>query len=333
MPKPRYKQIALAETPYYHCVSRCVRRAFLCGDDIESGRNYAHRRQWIEDMLYALTDVFAMDLCAYAVMKNHYHVVLHVDGNQASVWQRDEVIARWHRLFRGTVLSQRHVKGEQLTLAEFRVLNQQVAAWRERLQDISWFMRVLNESIARRANKEDACSGRFWEGRFKSQALLDDAALMACMVYVDLNPVRVKQADMPEKSMHTSIRARSCYAKRAYQPNHPNQQADRLMPFVGSHRNQMPKGLPFRLTDYLNLVDWTGRQLREDKPGHINAKLPGILVRLQIEPQHWCFLSRHFENRFKNLVGAAFKLKQACKALGYQRPPGLGNCMRYFASP
>ena len=112
MPKPRHTQISLEATPYYHCVSRCVRRAFLCGTDTVSGQSFEHRRQWIEDKLYKLTQVFALDLCAYAVMSNHYHVVLHVDNALAEGWSLEEVIARWHQVFNGTLFSQRHARGE-----------------------------------------------------------------------------------------------------------------------------------------------------------------------------------------------------------------------------
>jgi len=331
VPKPRYKQVSLVATPYYHCVSRCVRRAFLCGKDALSGRSYSHRRQWIEDKLYALAEVFALDICAYAVMWNHYHVVLHVDVEQAAGWSRREVIERWHRLFRGRVLSQRYLLGEALSSSELTILDELVTMWRQRLQDISWFMRILNETIARRANIEDGCGGRFWEGRFKSQALLDEAALAACMAYVDLNPVRSQLAKTPEQSLHTSIRQRVDQAAKTRMPNHPRQQAKGLMPFVGNDRDHIPKGLPFRLTDYMELVDWTGRQLREDKRGHINAALPDILIRLNMASSHWAFLTRHFENRFKGLVGAAFRLKRICNVLGYQRAPGMGHCLRYFA--
>ncbi|MCW8956737.1 MAG: transposase [Gammaproteobacteria bacterium] len=332
MPKPRYTQVSLQATPYYHCISRCVRRAFLCGGDQVSGQNYEHRRQWIEDKLYQLVEVFALDLCAYAVMSNHYHVVLHVDVEQAHNWNRDEVIERWHRLFKGHVLSQRYLQKAPLGKAELQVLDDMVRIWRARLIDISWFMRVLNESIARQANEEDGCSGRFWEGRFKSQALLGEAALAACMAYVDLNPIRVKLAETPELSDYTSIQQRSRQVQLAYQPNHSHQQANRLMPFIGNPRQNMAKGLPFRLTDYLELVDWSGRILREDKRGAINQQLPDILTRLNIEPQYWVYLTQHFESRFKSLVGTAYKLRQTCKALGYQRTPGIKSCLKYFPS-
>jgi hypothetical protein len=139
-----------------------VRRAFLCGSDSVSGQSFEHRRQWIEDKLYELCRVFALDLCAYAVMSNHYHVVLYVDADQAENWSRYAVITRWHQLFNGTLFSQRHMRGEALTKLELKVLDKDVATWRQRLMDISWFMRVLNESIARQANAEDNCTGRFW---------------------------------------------------------------------------------------------------------------------------------------------------------------------------
>ena len=196
--------------------------------------------------------------------------------------------------------------------------------------DISWFMRVLNESIARQANAEDNCTGRFWEGRFKSQALLDEATLAACLAYVDLNPIRAQMATTPESSDYTSIQHRINTAQSAHTPNHLHQQPKGLTPFAGYPRQDMPKGLPFRLTDYLELVDWTGRILREDKRGAIDAAFPPILERLNIEAKHWLFLTQHFESRFKSLVGTAYQLKQVCEQLGYRRSPGKKNCQTYF---
>jgi len=330
MPKPRYTLVSLEATPYYHCVSRCVRRAFLCGNDEVSGQNYEHRRQWIEDKLLELSAIFALDVCAYAIMSNHYHVVLHVDKLTAENWGRDDVIHRWHRLFSGHLLSQRFLRSETLGKAELKKLDESVSLWRERLMDISWFMRVLNENIARQANTEDSCTGRFWEGRFKSQALLNEAALAACMAYVDLNPIRANMAKTPETSDHTSIQQRIIRAQDAAQPNHRLQQPRSLMPFAGYPKEDMPKGLPFRLNDYLELVDWTGRILREDKRSAIPAHTPPILQRLKMEDKHWLYLTQHFESPFKGLVGSVHKLKQACQKLGYERTPGLRSCKNFF---
>ena len=145
-----------------HFVGQALRRAFLCGTDSHSGQSYENRRHWIEDKLYELTQVFALDLCAYAVMSNHYHVALDVDADQAESWSRDDVIERWHRLFNGTQFSQHYARGESLSKVELNVLDKDVFTWRARLQDISWFMRVLNEAIARQVNAEDTCTGRFW---------------------------------------------------------------------------------------------------------------------------------------------------------------------------
>ena len=211
MTRPRKQLIHPDTTPYYHCVSRCVRRSFLCGTD-ERGRNFEHRRGWIEERLLTLTGIFAIDICAYAIMSNHYHVVLHINQAVAKSWTESEVAERWHMLFKGNLLSQRFLRGEALDPAEAEALSHCLAIWRQRLMDISWFLRLINETIAREANAEDQCTGRFWEGRFKSQALLDEKALAACMTYVDLNPIRAKMAKTPESSDYTSAKARTRFS-------------------------------------------------------------------------------------------------------------------------
>lgn len=141
-------------------------------------------------------------------MSNHYHLVLHVNNAQASSWSDADVIQRWREVFpRNGALIETLLKNQSSRAAQ-KMLKQNLELWRERLTDISWFMRCLNETIARKANREDECSGRFWEGRFKSQALLDEKALVTCMAYVDLNPIRARVTDALETSDFTSIQER-----------------------------------------------------------------------------------------------------------------------------
>jgi hypothetical protein len=161
MPRARKTLVSLDATPFYHCTSRCVRREFLCGEDRYSGRNFEHRRQWVEDRMLLLASIYAIDIAAYAVMSNHYHVVLHVDRERGLTWNDTEVIERWHQLFKGSLLSQRFIRGEPLDRAKQQALAEQVAKWRQRLISISWFMRCLNEPIAREANREDNVTGKF----------------------------------------------------------------------------------------------------------------------------------------------------------------------------
>jgi len=319
MPKPRKAQINLEATPYYHCVSRCVRRAFLCGLDQLTGKSYEHRRGWLENKLLSLPSIFAIEIAAYAIMSNHYHVVLYVDSEQARNWSDYEVVERWHKLFRGSPVSAKFLQYKELNDGEKIILDLLIAKWRERLQDISWFMRVLNEAIAREANREDQCSGRFWEGRFKSQALLDEKALLACMAYVDLNPVRAKMARTPEHSDHTSVKKRYQKAVKSKEPNPPENQVKDLLSFTGYPNNEFKKGLPVPLTDYLALVDWTGRIVRDDKRGALSSKLPPILDRLCMDQQEWLTLSQGFERSYKTFAGGSNKMKQVSQLLGYQR--------------
>ncbi len=328
MPKARKTLISLEDTPYYHCVSRCVRRSFLCGEDKQTGNNYEHRRHWVEKRLVTLASVFAIDLCAYAVMSNHTHVVLRVNKAMAESWTNHQVVERWHQLYAGNHLSQRFMAGQTLGPAENRQLDIFVQTWRERLFSISWFMRNLNENIARLANREDNCTGRFWEGRFKSQALLDDKALAACMAYVDLNPIRACMADTPETSDHTSVKERINCAHKPKQSNQPNY----LLPFVGNPRNDMPDGLPFELSDYLALVDWTGKICREDKRGAIDQSLPPLLERLSLTEKQWKALTLDFEKHFCHFVGSANSIKVAYQRQGYARSPGMRNCLELLSA-
>ena len=331
MHRARHTQIAVESTPYYHCVSRCVRRAFLCGRDKSTGKDYEHRREWIEEEILRLAGIFALDVSAYAVMSNHFHVVLYINTDKSECWSEAEVIERWHKLFKGTLQSQRFVVGEEQSKSALKLLSKDAAEWRSRLTDISWFMRVLNEKIARLANKEDDCTGRFWEGRFKCQALLDEQALMACMAYVDLNPVRAQMAETPEASDHTSVKSRCEAAKSEGRVEGVvAKQPKRLQRFVGNPRQDMPNGLPFRLVDYLELVDWTGRQIREDKRGSIDEEIPCILTRLDIDEEHWLYMTLHFESSFKTLVGAVHSLRKVCEEMGYQRMPGRSSCEALF---
>ena len=325
MPKPRKSLISLQDTSYYHCVSRCVRRAFLCGTDEMTGQSYEHRRGWVEDKMLALAHVYAIDICAYAVMSNHTHLVLHVNTEEANNWSIRDVLERWHSLHKGTQFTEKYLREE--VMAEFEVASvyESCEKYRERLTDISWFMRELNESIARMANKEDKCTGRFWEGRFKSQALLDESALVACMVYVDLNPVRAKMETTPETSKHTSIKTRIEVTKA-------NQtQPKTLFPFIGYERERQPEGLPFKLVDYLELIDLTGRVVREDKRGSLDISLAPILQRINLSSEQWLEVTTGFEKHFKAAAGAEAYLAEYCEHTELQRRSGLAACKRLLS--
>jgi len=312
----RKQQIDLSVTPYYHCINRCVRRAFLCGEDKYSGKSYEHRRGWIADKIKGLAQVFAIDIAAYAVMSNHYHLVLRVDQETAESWNSVEVIERWTELFSQPVIISRFLKGECTTSAELKVVDEIIEKWRSRLIDISWFMRILNEFIARESNREDNVTGRFWEGRFKSQALLDEQAVIACMAYVDLNPIRADMANTPEESDFTSIQER-------IQKAMIKQQTCSLLPFY-NETYKKDKAIPFEQNDYFALVDWSGRAILENKRGSIPVNSLPILTRLGIDEKDWLNHIRYFERQFPTVAGNIDKLRELAEQTSRKWIKGMG---------
>jgi len=205
MPRPpRCDQFSPEQISYCHLIQRCVRRAYLAGLDPVSGKNYDFRRQWIRTRMERLASVFGIDLLAYAILSNHMHLVVRTRPDVVESWSDKEVSLRWLRLFPGRRLDEQ--LGEPTT-ADVDALasdTSKIKEIRSRLSNPSWFMKALCEPIARLANRQDEVTGHFWEGRFKAIALIDEAALLACSMYVDLNPIQAAMAETIEKSVHSS---------------------------------------------------------------------------------------------------------------------------------
>lgn len=325
----RKSLVSLTDTPYYHVVARCVQRAWLWGYDEYAKRDYSHRKAWVLERLGVLSRIFAIDICAYAVMANHYHLVVHVNRSAATRWSNTEVAARWGALFSVPPLVERWLRGTASPM-EAEAAQQLFGRWRQRLHDISWFMRCLNEQLARRANAEDRCTGRFWEGRFKSQALLDEAGLLTAMAYVDLNPIRSGIAATPENSEFTSIyeRMHTLVARSERAPMANRNPHVPLRAFRTS--GQTDNTIPYRLEDYLELVDWTGSVLRADKRGSIHAGLPPILERFAIDAEAWQLAMRPRGNVFGRAIGSLNSLRLHAKTLGQSWVRGLRQARQLY---
>jgi hypothetical protein len=225
------------------------------------------------------------------------------------------------------------------------------AAWvaraRQRLQSLSWFMKCLKEPLARLANRHEQTRGAFFEGRFKSIAILDEAALLATCAYIDLNPVAAGIAAVPESSAHTSIKARVDHAKR--QGRTEDLKAARSGSVAGSvaasgleeghwlcsiedrrrldsRREGMLEG--FSLGNYLLLVDFTARLYREGK-ATLSHAVAEILDRLGSSVEEW--QARLDKLRQGRLLGRFFaatrqRLREVAERLGLRRVPNLGGC-------
>ncbi|MDP6535191.1 MAG: transposase [Gammaproteobacteria bacterium] len=337
MTRARYQQISLQDTPYYHCISRCVRRTYLCGDDPFTGKNFDHRKQWLVTRIKQLAAQFSVEICAYAIMSNHYHLVLHVDSEKALAFSDEEVIKRWTALFPRNAILIETLRKNLKTKTAKNQLNRQIKLWRERLMDISWFMRCLNESVARQANREDDCTGRFWEGRFKSQALLDEKALITCMAYVDLNPVRAGMCESLDSSDFTSIQERLIIhakkvKKRSYRQHRlltrrsvkhligrqPSVKQSNLKS-MGELQDFSGSTLPVTQHSYFDLLESTCKALSlagidRSKAVHVLREKQTVLQGIGISPQAWLDGVTTFHRHYAIAAGTQRSLLQFHKS-------------------
>lgn len=315
MAVPRSIIVDLETTSYYHVMSKCVRGSFLCGIDPKTQEDYSHRKQWIEDRIKQLAYAFAIQVASYVVMSNHFHLVLFVDEELGKSLTNEEVLERWKSIFPTDAK-----KIERMDeMRKFEKIN----ACRGKLIDLSWFMRCLNEYIAKRANGEEKCEGRFWAGRFKSQALLDPGAIITTSAYVDLNPLRAGIAKTPEDSEFTSIKQRVDYSakqvgkKSKSKPNPPLKQIydtldqpNYLMSFLNPENKKETKiKLPITFSEYLEVVDYTARLIRTDGKASMPESVAPIFERLGLRGENWWQYASHLGTNFSYAVGNLTKYR------------------------
>jgi len=305
----RNHQLFLAEPTYFHLISRCVRRAFLCGKDKYTGKRFDHRKHWLEKRLFELSEEFFIDLYGYAIMSNHYHLIVQTRPDEMIMASDEQIATRWCHLF------PRRNESKALRIKSLCQDKTKINIYRLRLCDISWLMRCLNEGLARNANKEDGCTGRFWQGRFRSQLLLDESAVYTCMAYVDLNPVRAGMARTPEKSEFTSFHYRITH----------HCVKDKIRPLNNNH-NQ----LNLILSDYLDLVDEAGRCIRDDKFDYIPKKVHPILAGLNIKQPGFIKVLLGMNSLFSRAVGHPDRLDNLSDILQLRWMKGQSMARRVF---
>lgn len=330
MALPRSKYVKDDQIGVYHCTSRCVRRAFLCGFDARSGRDFSHRRQWLADRLQFLASIFAVDVCSFGIMHDHHHETLRTRPDIADSWTDQEVAQRWITLFPHRRSRKKHQTSNPRILDILSSPNR-IATLRRRLSSLSWFMRCLNEPIARAANKEDQVKGRFWESRFKCTVLLDHASIITAMAYVDLNPVRARIAPSPEDSDFTSIQLRiRAWCDHDSSPS-TSPAPDAWLCHIGPtpHNRSI---LNINPLEYFDFVDHSGRIFRPDKPGVIDPRLQPILVRLGIRPDTWPETISQFNSIFSLAAGTPSSLRRFADRIGSQWVKGSAAAKTAFLS-
>ncbi|MBL8300873.1 MAG: hypothetical protein JNN30_21235 [Rhodanobacteraceae bacterium] len=313
MAQPRSQLVSPDKRGVFHCVQRCVRRAWLCGEDKYTGISFEHRKQWVKDRIALVGACFAVAIHAYAVMSNHLHLVVEIDPLAPQHWPDEEVAQRWARLFPPSEATASAFEAKCCLVTRDPA---RLVVIRARLGSLSWLMKCLVEPIARRANAEDCCKGRFWEGRFKSQVLKGEKALLAAMAYVDLNPVRAGIADRLEEQQHTSVSERIREAN-----DRPQLLACVMQPLAATIT---PISADIRLRDYLVLIEWTGKQLRGDNCGAISSRVPPVVERMEKNADRWQVRVKAIGSRYWRVAGEAHDLIAAAREIGQRWLRGIG---------
>ena len=311
MTQPRRQLVDATQAQFFHLINRCVQRSWLCGYDSYSKKEFDHRKAWLKTRILELGDIIATGIYAFAVMSNHVHVVLHMHPATANAWTALEVAARWIRLFPASTPKLCAQK-----VAAVVENAEQIAVYRIRLADVSWLMKSLSEPIARRANSEDKVTGRFWEGRFKSQLLLSEKSILAAMTYVDLNPVRADIAKGVSTSDNTSVKIRHdqiCKNEACA--------SQALAPLAGVKSANMPA---MTEAEYIDLVDFTGREWHPGKRGVIKADEPPALRKLGLDKNHWTMKVKGVGSHYWRIVGSLEELLEKAMELKQRTLFGIG---------
>ncbi|TQV77245.1 transposase [Aliikangiella marina] len=323
---PRKNLIDPESPGFYHCMNRCVRRAFLCGFDPINQQSYEHRKTYIEQRIKTLSSIFAVDIYAYAVMSNHYHIVMYVDPKAPYSWSDEEVVERWLKVFPSRLDSPQCKEQRAFKIQAILNSAELLDKYRERLGSVSWFMRRLNEPLAKASNQEDNCTGKFWEGRFSSQALLDEAAVLSCMAYVDLNPIRAKISDKLEQSNHTSIKTRLNELQETSDNSHLDTQ---INPTSGQIKR---RPLATSLKSYIELVDWAGKSIIYPNKSRIPLHVASTLERLNLQSYHWLKQVEVLESKFTYYIGPVELIRRKAQQLSKKYLHGISSAFNLYSA-
>ena len=350
---PRSEIVHDGEVEVYHAYTRCVRGSFLCGVDRLTGIDYSHRRRWIHEFEKRLASLYGLEIGFHAEMSNHLHLILRSRPDVVESWSEEEVVRRALTIYRlvkskdGATIRDVNQNEISIELADPR----RVACLRKRLSSVSCFMQSLCEHIARRANREDACHGAFFEERFKAKLLADDSSVLVCGIYIDLNQIRAGEAITPEQSSHTSAFDRiqgqkertegTASSSNGHAPadgwmceltlqEGPDVDLRELSRTVSPLRASEKGLLSVRLDEYLNLLDWTGRTLRTGSQGAIPAHLAPILQRLGIRETCWTDLVTNFDQLFSHVVGRVGHVAARAAQAGRRWYQGQAQCAEAF---